>query len=253
MHLPVRLPQECSQKATKNERESFRFKKITYMDKRKIRSYVLRAGRISEGQKSARKRLAGKYLLPFQMDTKLDICLTFGNNQPTYVEIGFGMGDTTISIAKNYPERNYIGIEVHPPGVGRALRLTDEANLSNLKFIEHDAVEVTQHMLHENSLSGIHIFFPDPWPKKRHQKRRLINNEFIKILTSLLMSSGYLHIATDWEEYADEILVTLQCNQNLKNSVIDFCERPSYRPTTKFERRGLKLGHDVWDIIFMKI
>ncbi len=222
------------------------------MDKRKVRSYVLRAGRISEGQKNARKRLAGKYLIPFQKDPKLDIGLTFGNNQPTYVEIGFGMGDTTVSIAKNHPQYNYIGIEVHPPGVGRALRLTDEANLSNLRIIEHDAAEVVQQMLEQNSLSGIHVFFPDPWPKKRHHKRRLINDEFIQILTSLLIPSGYLHIATDWEEYADEILETLQSNQNLKNSAIDFCERPSYRPTTKFELRGLKLGHDVWDIIFTK-
>ena len=222
------------------------------MDKRKVRSYVLRAGRISEGQKNARKRLADKYLIPFQKDPKLDIGLTFGNNQPTYVEIGFGMGDTTVSIAKNHPQYNYIGIEVHPPGVGRALRLTDEANLSNLRIIEHDAAEVMQQMLEQNSLSGIHVFFPDPWPKKRHHKRRLINDEFIQILTSLLIPSGYLHIATDWEEYADEILETLQSNQNLKNSAIDFCERPSYRPTTKFELRGLKLGHDVWDIIFTK-
>ena len=222
------------------------------MDKRKVRSYVLRAGRISEGQKNARKRLAGKYLIPFQKDPKLDIGLTFGNNQPTYVEIGFGMGDTTVSIAKNHPQYNYIGIEVHPPGVGRALRLTDEANLSNLRIIEHDAAEVVQQMLEQNSLSGIHVFFPDPWPKKRHHKRRLINDEFIQILTSLLIPSGYLHIATDWEEYADEILETLQSNQNLKNSAIDFCEPPSYRPTTKFELRGLKLGHDVWDIIFTK-
>jgi len=222
------------------------------MDKRKVRSYVLRAGRISEGQKNARKRLADKYLIPFQKDPKLDIGLTFGNNQPTYVEIGFGMGDTTVSIAKNHPQYNYIGVEVHPPGVGRALRLTDEANLSNLRIIEHDAAEVVQQMLEQNSLSGIHVFFPDPWPKKRHHKRRLINDEFIQILTSLLIPSGYLHIATDWEEYADEILETLQSNQNLKNSAIDFCERPSYRPTTKFELRGLKLGHDVWDIIFTK-
>ena len=222
------------------------------MDKRKVRSYVLRAGRMSDGQKNARKQLASKYLLSFQVESKIDTSLIFGNNRPTYIEIGFGMGDTTISTAKSNPEHNYIGIEVHPPGVGRALRLIDEASLSNLKIIEHDAVEVAQHMFNQDSLSGIHIFFPDPWPKKRHHKRRLINNEFIRTLTALLMPSGYLHIATDWEQYADEILVTLQCNQHLKNSAIDFCERPSQRPTTKFERRGLKLGHKVWDIIFTK-
>ena len=222
------------------------------MDKRKVKSYVLRAGRISQGQKNARKQLASKYLIPFQRNSELDTNLTFGNDHPTYVEIGFGMGDSTVSIAKNHPEHNYIGIEVHPPGVGRALKLTDEANLSNLKIIEHDAVEVTQHMFAKKSLSGIHVFFPDPWPKKRHHKRRIINSEFIRTLTSLLMPAGYLHVATDWEPYADEILATLRCNQDLKNSAIDFCERPSYRPTTKFEQRGLKLGHDVWDIIFTK-
>ena len=222
------------------------------MDKRKVKSYVLRGGRMSQGQKNARKQLASKYLIPFQRNSELDTNLTFGNDHPTYVEIGFGMGDSTVSIAKNYPEHNYIGIEVHPPGVGRALKLTDEANLSNLKIIEHDAVEVTQHMFAKKSLSGIHIFFPDPWPKKRHHKRRIIKPEFIRILTSLLMPAGYLHVATDWEPYADEILTILRCNQDLKNSAIDFCERPSYRPTTKFEQRGLKLGHNVWDIIFTK-
>ena len=141
---------------------------------------------------------------------------------------------------------------MHPPGVGRALKLSEDSGLSNIRVIEHDAVEVTQHMLPPKSLSGIHIFFPDPWPKKRHHKRRLINGEFVHRLTLLLMDAGYLHIATDWEEYAEEILATLRENHHLENTAADFCERPSYRPTTKFERRGLKLGHQVWDIIFRK-
>ena len=222
------------------------------METRKVRSYVLRAGRMSNGQKNARQQLGDKYLLPFQLESALNFNTTFGNNNPTFLEIGFGMGDATIEVAQSHPAHNYIGIEVHPPGVGRALKLSETAGLSNLKIIEHDAVEATRHMFTEKSLSGIHIFFPDPWPKKRHHKRRLINGEFVNQLTLLLGRTGYLHIATDWEEYAKEILTTLQENPHLKNIAVDYCERPSYRPTTKFERRGLKLGHQVWDIIFRK-
>ena len=207
---------------------------------------------MSEGQKNARQKLGDKYLLPFQLKSKLDFNTVFKNNNPTYLEIGFGMGDTAVEVAQSYPEHNYIGVEVHPPGVGRALKLSEDSGLSNIRVIEHDAVEVTQHMLPPKSLSGIHIFFPDPWPKKRHHKRRLINGEFVHRLTLLLMDAGYLHIATDWEEYAEEILATLRKNHHLENTAADFCERPSYRPTTKFERRGLKLGHQVWDIIFRK-
>ncbi|MDA1332300.1 MAG: tRNA (guanosine(46)-N7)-methyltransferase TrmB [Proteobacteria bacterium] len=222
------------------------------MEKRKVRSYVLRAGRMSDGQKNARQQLGGKYLLPLQLKSTLNFNTIFGNNNPTYLEIGFGMGDATVEVAQSYPAHNYIGIEVHPPGVGRLLKLSEDAGLSNLRVIEHDAVEVTRHMFAEKSLSGIHIFFPDPWPKKRHYKRRLINGEFINQMALLLMKTGYLHIATDWEQYAEEILVTLLENHHLENTAVDFCERPSYRPTTKFERRGLKLGHQVWDIIFQK-
>jgi len=223
------------------------------MERKKVRSYVLRAGRMSEGQKRAKYQLADQYLIPFDPSNKLAFKEIFSNDNKTYLEIGFGMGDATVEIAGEHLNRNFIGIEVHPPGIGRILNLIEDGSLRNLKIIEHDAVEVATHMLDEKSLDGIHIFFPDPWPKKKHHKRRLINTEFLRLIAPKLIDGGYLHISTDWEPYAEHILSTLEQNSQFNNTTDDYSERPDYRPITKFERRGLKLGHQVWDITFNKI
>jgi len=223
------------------------------MYQRKIRSYILRAGRMSKGQKEARLKLAHKYLIDFRVDEPLSFGSIFGNQHPTVLEIGFGMGDTTFEIAKNNIDTNYIGIEVHPPGVGRLLNLCESEALTNVRVIEGDATEVIPKMFDHSSLAGVHIFFPDPWPKKRHHKRRLINKEFVDMIATTLQGEGYLHVATDWEDYATQTLNTLEQNPILQNISEAFTVRPDYRPVTKFERRGINLGHNVFDIVFRKI
>ena len=181
---------------------------------------------------------------PFDFDA------AFARRAPKFLEIGFGMGETTARIAADHPQNDYLGIEVHTPGVGGLLRLIDAQRLSNIRIIQHDAVDVVAHMIPPASLSGIHVFFPDPWPKKRHHKRRLLQPAFVHLLASRLQPGGYLHVATDWEEYAAQILEVLFAEALLVNSVEGFAPRPDYRPLTKFESRGLKLGHRVRDIIF---
>jgi len=223
------------------------------MYQRKIRSYILRAGRMSKGQKEARLKLAHKYLIDFRGDEPVSFASIFGNKNPIVLEIGFGMGDTTFEIAKNNTNTNYIGIEVHPPGVGRLLKLCESEALTNVRVIERDATEVIPKMFDDGSLAGIHIFFPDPWPKKRHHKRRLINKEFVDLIATTLKEEGYLHVATDWEDYANETLNILDQNPVLRNTSDAFTARPGYRPMTKFERRGINLGHEVFDIVFRKI
>jgi tRNA (guanine-N7-)-methyltransferase len=223
------------------------------MYQRKIRSYILRAGRMSKGQKEARLKLAHKYLIDFRGDEPVSFASIFGNKNPIVLEIGFGMGDTTFEIAKNNTDTNYIGIEVHPPGVGRLLKLCESESLTNVRVIERDATEVIPKMFDDGSLAGIHIFFPDPWPKKRHHKRRLINKGFVDMIATTLQEEGYLHVATDWEDYATETLKILEQNSVLQNTSHAFTARPDYRPTTKFERRGINLGHNVFDIVFRKI
>jgi tRNA (guanine-N7-)-methyltransferase len=174
----------------------------------------------------------------------------FARSAPKFLEIGFGMGETTAQIAAAHPQNDYIGVEVHTPGVGGLLRLIDAQQLTNIRIIQHDAVEVVTHMIAPGSLSGIHIFFPDPWPKKRHHKRRLLQPAFVHLLASRLQTGAYLHVATDWENYASQILQGLAAEPLLVNSADGFTPRPAYRPRTKFESRGLKLGHGVWDIVF---
>ena len=222
------------------------------LTQRRIRSYVLRQGRLTKGQEKA---LAGTWPA-FGIDyspESLDLPKTFGRQESLKVlEIGFGMGETTATIAQSMPERDFLGVEVHTPGVGGLLKLIGEKSLSNIRIIQHDVVDVLNHMIADGSLDGVHIFFPDPWHKKRHHKRRLIQAEFVKLLCSKLKTGAYLHVATDWQEYAEWVLDILKVEPLLTNSAKDYAPKPAYRPLTKFENRGIKLGHGVWDLIFIR-
>jgi len=224
---------------------------MTVATHRPIRSYVLRQGRVSNAQQRAYDTLLPKIGIPYSKQP-LDLNQVFGRNAPKILEIGFGMGETTAAIAAAHPENDYLGIEVHTPGVGSLLKSVAENNLTNVRVIQHDAVEVLQHILAPASLAGIHVFFPDPWPKKRHHKRRLLQPAFVALLTSRMQSGAYLHIATDWREYAEQALAVLSAEPTLMNTAESYAPRPDYRPLTKFERRGLKLGHGVWDIVFRR-
>jgi tRNA (guanine-N7-)-methyltransferase len=216
-----------------------------------IRSFVLRQGRVSNAQRRAVDTLLSVYGIAYAPGA-LDLEQVFGRRAPTILEIGFGMGETTARIAQEHPENNYLAIEVHTPGVGSLLKQIAESELENLRLIQHDAVEVLEHMIAGATLAGAHIFFPDPWPKKRHHKRRLIQPGFVSLLASRLAPGAYVHAATDWQEYAERILAVFPGEPSLANTAPGFAPRPDYRPLTKFESRGLKLGHGVWDIIFRK-
>jgi tRNA (guanine-N7-)-methyltransferase len=218
---------------------------------RPIRSFVLRQGRMSRAQKLAHDELLPVYGIPFSRGL-LDFEQVFRRNAPTILEIGFGMGETTARIAAQHPESNFVGIEVHSPGVGSLLKQIAEQDLTNVRIIQHDAVEVVRDMIAPESLRGIHVFFPDPWPKKRHHKRRLLQPDFVSALSQRLERGGYLHVATDWQEYAEHILEVLTAEPALENSAPHFAPRPAHRPQTKFETRGLRLGHGVWDVIFRR-
>ncbi len=219
---------------------------------KRIRSFVTRAGRLSNAQERAIQEFGPQYMIPFQKGL-LDLKDIFKNDAETVLEIGFGMGETSAEIAKNIPEKNFLGIEVHTPGVGNLLKLIHENQFQNMRIIQYDAVEVIEHMLPDQSLHGAHIFFPDPWHKARHQKRRLIQSPFINLLAPKLKSGGYIHCATDWEDYAIQILEVLENSPYLVNTVKEgYAPRPSYRPETKFEKRGKRLGHGIWDIVFIK-
>ncbi len=217
----------------------------------RIRSFVTRAGRVSSGQEHAIKELGPQFCIPYEEKT-LNYVDLFNRHADTILEIGFGMGETTATIAKSAPHLNFIGIEVHTPGVGALLKLIGENQLNNIRILQHDAVEVLEHMIPDNSLAGVHIFFPDPWHKAKHQKRRLIQSNFIRFLCTKLKSSAYLHCATDWENYAEQMLEVLSAEPSLVNTADNYAPRPAYRPITKFEKRGLRLGHGVWDLIFKK-
>ncbi|WP_317201313.1 tRNA (guanosine(46)-N7)-methyltransferase TrmB [Janthinobacterium sp.] len=217
----------------------------------RIRSFVTRAGRLSIAQARALETLGPQFLVEFSK-APLDFAATFGRSAPTVLEIGFGMGDTTSHIAKGMPEKDFIGVEVHTPGVGSLLKQIGEQELGNLRLIQHDAVEVLTHMIPPNSLAGVHVFFPDPWHKARHNKRRLIQAPFVKLLTACLAPGGYLHCATDWQEYAEQMLEVLGAEEGLSNTAEGYAPQPAYRPLTKFENRGLRLGHGVWDLVFVK-
>ncbi len=214
-----------------------------------IRSFVLRQGRVSNAQHRAVETLLPKFGIAYA-PARLDLHAAFGRPAPKILEIGFGMGETTAQIALAQPQNDYLAIEVHTPGVGSLLRLIEAHALTNVRIIQHDAVEVLRHMIPPGSLNAIHVFFPDPWPKKRHHKRRLIQPPLVHLLTSRLRPLGYLHLATDWEDYALQMLEVLSAEAQLDNTAQGFVPRPAYRPLTKFEMRALKLGHGVWDIVF---
>ena len=217
-----------------------------------IRSFVLRQGRVSNAQRRAYEDLLPKYGLPYTKDL-LNFEMVYGRKAPRYLEIGSGMGETTVSIARSHPQNDYLAIEVYTPGIGSLLKQIEEFKLTNLRIVQHDAVEVVNNMFPQEYLDGIHIFFPDPWPKLRHHKRRLIQPEFISLLCKNLKLGGYIHVATDWSNYADQILEVMSNELSLTNTARDFVQRPEYRPLTKFEQRGLRLGHKVWDLVFKKI
>jgi tRNA (guanine-N7-)-methyltransferase len=218
---------------------------------RPIRSFVVRAGRMSPRQTRGLTEGMSRYGVPFAPTTS-DWSLAFSRDAPLIFEIGFGMGQTTAEIAAAQPQTNFIGVEVHPPGVGNLCNLLDERRLENVRVIQHDAVEVLTHMIAPNSLAGVHIYFPDPWHKKRHNKRRLIQPPLVALIASRLREGGYLHLATDWVPYAEQMLEVLRAEPQLKNTAVDFCQQPSWRTLTKFENRGINLGHEVRDLLFVR-
>ena len=223
---------------------------------RAIRSFVRRTGRTTAGQAKAFADLGPQFLLPYS-NAPADFARIFNRTAPTVLEIGFGMGEATAHIAAAMPEVNFLCCEVHTPGVGALLKRIEEKNLSNIRILQHDAVEVMDEMLPPASLDGIHIFFPDPWHKKKHNKRRLIQTPLIAKLATHLKPGGYLHCATDWQPYAEQILEVLSTEPLLENTADasngGYAPKPAYRPLTKFENRGIKLGHGVWDVVFKKV
>jgi tRNA (guanine-N7-)-methyltransferase len=219
--------------------------------RRPIRSFALRRGRFSPAQRRAHEELLPRFGIAFAA-APLDLAAAFGRDAPLILEIGSGMGETTADIAQAMPDRDFLAVEVHAPGVGSLLRQIESRGLFNLRVIQHDASEVVRDMIAPGALAGIHVFFPDPWPKKRHHKRRLLQPPFVHELALRLTSGGYLHVATDWEDYAAGILAALAHEPLLENTARDYAPRPDYRPLTKFERRGIRLGHAVWDLVFRR-
>jgi tRNA (guanine-N7-)-methyltransferase len=222
------------------------------LKQRRIRSFVLRQGRLTKGQERALETAGPKFTIPYA-ESLLDLNQVFNRVESKKIlEIGFGMGETTAKIAQTLPDYDFVAVEVHTPGVGSLLKLIEEHDIPNIRIIQHDVVEVLMHMLADASLDGVHIFFPDPWHKKRHHKRRLIQAEFVKMLCLKLKPGAYLHVATDWQEYAEWVLDVLKAEPQLTNTATDYAEKPGYRPLTKFENRGIKLGHGVWDMVFKR-
>lgn len=226
--------------------------KSTGFERRSIRSFVKRTGRITSGQQHALEHYWPKYGLDFNPQQIFDLGQLFPAANCFKLEIGFGNGDSLVTMAAHDPECAYIGIEVHTPGVGHCLQKIHEQGLSNLKLISHDAIEVLETMIPHQSLDRVFLFFPDPWHKKRHHKRRIVNQQFRDLLTRTLKPGGILHMATDWQHYAEHMAQDLMADARFKNlgNAQGFCDKPSYRPLTKFERRGQKLGHGVWDLHF---
>lgn len=225
---------------------------VPYM--RKIRSFVLREGRLTKGQQSALDNHWAALGLDYQT-TPVALAEVFGRDAPVVLEIGFGMGKSLVEMAKNAPEKNFIGIEVHKPGVGACLGDAAAAGLSNLRLFEHDAVEVLTDTIADNSLSTVQLFFPDPWHKKRHHKRRIVQSDFVQLLRQKLQVGGVFHMATDWQNYAEHMLEVMQAAPGFANlsATNDYVERPEQRPLTKFEQRGQRLGHGVWDLMYKRI
>lgn len=221
---------------------------------RPIRSFVLRQGRMSVAQQRAFESLWAHWGIDFspQLVLRQQDPTFFDAHMPLVLEIGFGMGETTVAIAQHLPKTHFLAVDVHRPGVGSLLKRIAETGVQNIRILHHDAVEVVATLLAPDSLDGVHVFFPDPWPKKRHHKRRLVQPGFVQQLVQRLKPGGYVHMATDWEEYALHMLQVLRAEPGLENTSETFSVRPAYRPLTKFEQRGLRLGHGVWDLIFRK-
>lgn len=218
---------------------------------RTIRSFVRRQGRISDAQKKALIELWPKYGIELTHDN-IDLKKIFQREAPTILEIGFGMGEALLELAEKHPENNYIGVDVHKPGVGALLMGIAKKNLNNVRVFEADVVDVFKQAIPDHSLTGIHIFFPDPWHKKRHHKRRLVNENFVFLMQTKLKEKGYIHLATDWENYSQQMLAVMSTVPGFVNAAGDqnFIPRPETRPITRFEQRGERLGHGVWDLLF---
>ncbi|PPK77932.1 tRNA (guanine-N(7)-)-methyltransferase [Methylobacter tundripaludum] len=218
----------------------------------RIRSFIRRQGRITQGQQLALECHWDRYCL--DPDADYDFKQVFGRAAPLIVEIGFGTGDSLAKMAAANPDNDYIGIEVHKPGVGHLMLLLDQQGLTNVRIYCHDAIDIIEHKVADNSLAGVHLFFPDPWPKKKHHKRRIVRPSFVELLARKLQPNGYFHAATDWQNYAEHMLEILSAGAGLGNTsqTGDYCGRPEYRPLTRFEQRGLRLGHGVWDLIFRR-
>jgi len=216
-----------------------------------IRSFVRRQGRLSNAQQRYHETMMATIGVPY-VAQRLDLDALFGRTAPRILEIGFGMGETSAAIASRHPENDYLGIEVHTPGVGSLCKLVAELGLHNQRIVQYDAVEVLRDMLAPASLAGVHVFFPDPWPKLRHHKRRLLQPPFVALLASRLQAGGTLHCATDWADYAQQMLTVLSAEKLLENTVAGYAPRPEHRPQTRFEQRGLRLGHGVWDLVFRR-
>ncbi|MEY3696165.1 MAG: hypothetical protein RL083_1990 [Pseudomonadota bacterium] len=216
-----------------------------------IRSFVNRRSHMTQGQQQALDAYLDKWSITYRPE-RLDLDQAFERSAPTILEIGFGMGETTEQIALARPQENFLGVEVFNAGVGALLKRIEGSALQNIRIIQHDAVEVLRDMIAPNSLAGVHIYFPDPWPKKRHHKRRLIQPPLIELLSSRMAPGAYLHCATDWEHYALQMLEVLSAETSLANTAENFAPRPDFRPLTKFENRGIRLGHGVWDVIYKK-
>ncbi len=221
---------------------------------RPIRSFVLREGRLTEGQQRAFERNWARFGIDYD-GNPLDPAGLFGNEHPVWLEIGFGNGESLAETAERHPERNYLGIEVHRPGVGHLLLKLEELGLTNVRLMRHDALEILRHGLPAHSLAGICLFFPDPWPKKRHHKRRIVRPEFVELAARALRPGGLLHLATDWEDYAQHMMAVMSSAAAFENTAGPgrFAPRPEERPLTKFEQRGQRLGHGVWDLLFRSI
>ncbi|NDF77344.1 MAG: tRNA (guanosine(46)-N7)-methyltransferase TrmB [Betaproteobacteria bacterium] len=223
--------------------------------KRSVRSFVVRAGRIGSGQSKALSSLAPLYCIAMPQADATPFCEHWPaahRHKPLVVDIGFGMGDALASMAAQDPSHRYLGIEVHPPGVGSLLQRIHDQGLDHVRVIQHDAIEVLERVIAPDSVAAFHIYFPDPWPKKRHHKRRLVQKAFVGLLSSRLANNGYVHCATDWEPYAQWMLEVLSAQAGLRNQALGNYQRPAWRPITKFEARGLKLGHTVTDLLFRK-
>ncbi len=221
---------------------------------RPIRSFVRRESRLTNAQKRALDNLAVRYFIP-ENNQKLDFDSLFGRQGNTVLEIGFGDGKSLVAMAQAQPETNFLGIEVHRPGIGSLLQALEVAGLKNVRVSNRDAVEVIKNQIANNSLDAVHLFFPDPWPKKRHHKRRIINQAFLSEIARVLRPAGLLHLATDWQDYATHMMQELDRHKLFQNTAVEnkYSEKPAYRPETKFERRGLKLGHKVRDIVFKRV